>query len=76
MVIISGIGLVILLIIGFIEAIFSSISIWLGGWLVYAFGQLVDDVHTMCYQEGVPAKKRVVAKPQAEALSKSNGAAG
>lgn len=64
------IGLIIALIGGFIEAMLCSISIWVGGWLAYAFGQLVEDVHTMCYRGIAPAQTVAPAKAKEAPFSK------
>ncbi|MBQ5890384.1 MAG: hypothetical protein IIW73_05480 [Clostridia bacterium] len=58
--------------IGFVTILCGPIVSWVGSWLLYAFGQLVDDVHAMRDKQGtteeIKAKKQALqeARHQAE----------
>ncbi len=53
---------------GILTLICGPIVAWVGSWLMYAFGQLVEDVHAMRDKEGTT--KEVHAKHEAEAKMK------
>ena len=53
---------------GFLTIILGPIVAWVGSWILYAFGQLVEDVHAMRDKEGTT--KEVHAKHEAEAKMK------
>ena len=53
---------------GFLTIILGPIVAWVGSWILYAFGQLVEDVHAMRDKEGTT--KEVRAKHEAEARMK------
>ena len=72
--------------IGFIALIGGPLVAWVSSWLLYAFGQLVEDVHAIRDKEGTTADVRIKreeeerakreaeerAKREAEQLSKSD----
>lgn len=34
-----------------LSAIFISLFVWIGSWIMYAFGELVEDIHIMAFNE-------------------------
>ena len=56
--------------IGFLLLICGPIAAWVGSWLLYAFGQLVEDVHAMREKEGTTTE--IKAKREAKETVENN----
>ena len=48
-------------VIGFVVLICGPLVAWVGSWILYAFGQLVEDVHTMRNKEVPPVEYKTTS---------------
>ena len=64
-----------LIVYGLLTLVCGPIIAWVGSWILYAFGQLVEDVHAMRDKEGtteeVKAKREAKERARREAVEKA-----
>lgn len=54
-----------------VGAVVGPVSVWLGSWVMYAFGEFVEDIHALCNKEGTTEEANAKRDAEAKARRKA-----